>query len=375
MTTANACSHETNRFSRVAILACILFATLTVIEWRLIQLQVLRHDELEEKAEDYRIVLRKEQSWRGQIQDRNGVPLAFTMPVKNVYADLAVWTNRVELLARIVAPILDTEQAGLSQRVHQSLDSRHRGVAGDARGALLLKRGITPSEWISIKEALARETFDLQTNKLSSRQRTLLKNLRRWTLFAADDQQRLFPHGQSLAHVLGFVGTGTNGHLLQGKWGIEASMDKLLAGQNGLCASSQDAAGNELAFCRTTNLRARDGTHVVLTIDLTLQKMVESVLAKVMSRYHPSNASCVVVKPATGEILALASLPAFCPQQPAASQSATWRNHVISDRNEVGSVFKVITLATALDLGVVHLEQEIFCENGRWVYKQIIVAR
>ena len=355
---------------RIKILAYLFFAGFAVLEWRLIHLQILRHEELEVKAEDYRFTTRVEQSWRGQIRDRNGIQLALTVPVKNVYADLEVWTNRVDLLARVVAPLLGMDQAGLSQRVRQGLSAHNGSPTDRGPGALLLKRGITPTEWPPIKEALACETFGLPTNNLSSRQRTRLKELRRWTLFAEDDQRRFFPHGKSLAQVLGFDGTGTNGHLLQGKWGLEASLDYLLAGQNGVCVSSQDAAGNELAFCRTTNVTARDGAHVVLTIDLTLQKMVEDALAKVVQRYSPSNASCVVVRPSTGEILAMASLPAFSPQQPGRSPPATWRNHVISDRNEVGSVFKVITLAAALELGVVNLNQQINCENGTWIYKK-----
>jgi cell division protein FtsI (penicillin-binding protein 3) len=355
---------------RITILSCLLFSGFAVLEWRLIHLQILRHEELEEKAEDYRFTTRAEQSWRGQIQDRNGIQLALTVPVKDVYADLEVWTNRVESLARIVAPLLGMDQVGLTQRVRQSLNAHNDSPADRGPGVLLLKRGITPTEWAPIKDALACETFGLQTNKLSSRQRTLLKGLRRWTLFAEDDQRRFYPYGKSLAQVLGFSGTGTDGHLLQGKWGLEASLDNLLAGQNGVCVSSQDAAGNELAFCRTTNVTVRDGAHVVLTIDLTLQKIVEDALAEVVARYNPSNASCVVVRPSTGEILAMASLPAFSPQQPGSSPPATWRNHVISDRNEVGSVFKVITLAAALELGAVNLDQRINCENGTWLYKK-----
>ena len=355
---------------RIMILSCILFSGFAVLEWRLVHLQILRHAELEEKAEDYRFTTRAEQSWRGKIQDRNGIQLALTVPVKDVYADLQVWTNRVESLARIVAPLLGMDQAGLAQRVRQSLKAHNSSPADQEPGVLLLKRGLTPTEWVPIKEALARETFGLQTNQLTSRQRTLLKELRRWTLFAENYQRRFYPYDASLAQVLGFTGTGTDGHLLQGKWGLEASLDNLLAGQNGVCVSSQDAAGNELAFCRTTNVTVRDGAHVVLTVDLALQKIVEDALAKVMSRYSPSNASCVVVRPSTGEILAMASLPAFSPQQPGSSPPATWRNHVISDRNEVGSVFKVITLAAALELGAVNLDQRINCENGTWTYKK-----
>lgn len=357
--------------TRTTIFACLLLTVFAVMEWRLIHLQILRHEELEEKAENYRFTSRVEQSWRGQIRDRNGIALALTEPAKNVYADLAVWTNRVELLARIVAPMLGTDQVSMAQRVRQSLSARKGQPPDQGPGVLLLKKGITPAEWAPIKEALARETFGLQTNKLSSRERTLLKGLRRWTLFTEDDQRRFFPHGESLAQVLGFVGAGTNGHLLEGKWGLERSLDKLLAGQNGGIASSQDAAGNELAFCRTTDTTVRDGVHVGLTIDLKLQTIVEDALAKAVSRYNPQHASCVVVRPSTGEILAMVSLPTFSPQQPGSSPAAAWRNHAISDRNEVGSVFKVITLAAALDLGVVNLEQRINCENGIWTHNKL----
>jgi cell division protein FtsI/penicillin-binding protein 2 len=369
---------------RVYFPLVLLLVLLGAVEWRLVHLQVLRHDELEAKAEDYEFTTRTEQSWRGQIQDARGRPLALTVPVKNIYADLSVWTNRVELLASVVAPLLDTNAAGLALRVRQALLAKKPTASESADpgsnldpaaaeispGALLLKRGVEPAKWDSIQDALARANFGLPTNRLASRQRALLKGLRRWTLFALDDQRRYYPYGESLSQVLGFVGSSTNGHLLQGKWGLEATLDAVLAGQNGVCASSQDAAGNELAFCRTRELDVRDGSQVVLTVDMTLQQIVEQALAKTLARYHPTNASCVVVRPATGEILALASLPAFSPGQPGASPPAAWRDHVISDRNEVGSVFKVITLAAALDRGVVNLEEPIFCENGHWIYQK-----
>lgn len=358
-----------DRLPRITIFAVLLFGLFAALQWRLVQLQVFRHEELQARAEDYRFTTRIEQSWRGQIQDRTGMPLALTKPLKNVYADLLMWTNRVELLAPRIAPLLGMDQALLEDHVQQRLSAYNRRSVGSRPRSVLVQRGVTPAKWSGIKEALSRETFGLQTNNLSSRQRTLLKSLRRWSLHAEDDQGRYFPHGESLSQVIGYVGTGTNGHLLQGKWGIEAFWDKVLAGQNSVCQSSKDAAGNELAFCRTTNIVARDGAHIVLTIDLTLQKIVERALAKAAAHCAPSHASCVVIRPATGEILALACWPSFAPQDPAASQSANWRNHVISDRYEVGSVFKVITLAIGLDIGVVNLDQRIFCENGRWVYR------
>lgn len=359
---------KTTVSSRLNILAVFLLAVFAAVELRLIHLQIFRHEELTEMAARYRFTTRVTQSWRGPVHDRHGIPLALTTPVKNVYADLAVWNSRVEPLAHVVAPLLKMDPSSVVQRVNDRLDALEKRDTRPAAGAALLKRGVTPDDWARIKAALESETFGLQTNSLTSRQKTLLKRLRRWTLFAEDDQVRYFPHGTTLASVLGFVGRGTNGHLLQGKWGIETAWDYALAGQNGECVSSQDAAGNELAFSRTKQLQAQDGASLALTIDLTMQKIVEAALATAMTRFHPSNASCIVVRPRTGEILALANLPTFHPQHPGDSAQATWRNHAISDRNEPGSVFKVITLAAALELGAVQLDQQIFCENGHWIY-------
>lgn len=389
---------------RIWVVGGLLLGLLGAVEWRLVHLQVLCHAELEEKAEIYLHTTRTEQAWRGPVLDTEGRKVALTEPVKDIYADLSMWTNRVNLLASIVAPLLETNAVSLAQRVHQSLQPRHPPPAtaprpvgfaalwtklhlspppsppteaiaglelspgGSQPGALLLQRGVAPDTWAAIQRALAREPFGLPTNHLTTRQRALQKSLRRWALFALDDQQRCYPYGDSLAQVLGFVGTTTNGHLLQGKWGLEAQLDAVLAGQNGLCDSSQDAAGNELAFCRTAELAVHDGAQVVLTVNIALQQAVEQALAKVADRYHPTNASCVVVRPATGEILAMANWPTFSPQRPGAGSPTAWRNLVISDRHEVGSVFKTVTLASALDHGLVSLEETINCENGHWTY-------
>ncbi len=355
--------------SRVRIVGLLLFAGLVAVECRVVQLQVVRHTELEEKAEVYRHTIRTERAWRGEIRDCSGRTLALTVPVTDVFADLSFWTNRAALLASRIAPLLGMSAAELARRVDQGLKERRESAASDRPPLLLVKRDLPAAEWKSVQTAIARETFGLPTNQLSSRQRAVLRSLRRWAVFGVDDQQRYYPYGDLLAPALGFVGTGSKGYLLEGRWGLEASLNSLLAGKNGELDSSQDAAGNELAFCRTADVAVRDGAQVVLTIDSTLQRAVEQALAKVMARDHPSNASCVVVRPATGEILALASLPSFFPQQPGVGPQADWRNHVVSDRYEVGSVFKVITLATALDRGVVNLEQPVFCENGHWNYK------
>lgn len=353
--------------SRSFVLVGALVTAFLILEIRLIDLQVVRHAELERKAEEYQDTIRVEQSWRAQIRDRNGITLAVTIPVKDIYADLLVWTNHVELLSRVVAPYLHVDSTELSRRVRDGM-AFPGGAGRSPRAELLLERDVSPVEWGAIQQALARETFGLPVNHLATWQRTELAEFRRRALFAVDDQWRYYPQGTLLAQVLGFVGTGTNGHLLEGKWGVEARYDAELAGSNGICVSSQDAAGNELAFGRIRDVRAHEGSQVVLTVDLTLQKIVEAALARMMVRYHPLSASCIVIRPSTGEILALANFPTYSPQRPDAGPVEAWCNHAISDNYEPGSVFKVITLSAALDLGVVNLNEQIFCENGRWIF-------
>ncbi len=137
---------------------------------------------------------------------------------------------------------------------------------------------------------------------------------------------------------------------------------------------TQNSAFESYTTSRRTHWVAPvNGNHVVLTIDLRLQQIVEQALAEAMARHSPHNASALIVRPQTGEILALASWPPFLPQNPGASSPITWRNPVISDMIEPGSTFKIVTPAAALDEGVVTLDRPVFCENGRFLYKGLFL--
>ena len=363
---------QTHPLSRAALVfTCLAFLFLALLG-RFIHLQVVRHAELKKKATKQRLRTRVTQAWRGSIIDRHGTPLAVATPVKIIYADLATWDERVDRLAPVVAPLLDLKSEEVARRVRRRLNQiKAESDLKTISGAALLKRNVPPDQWTTVRKAIANASFGLPIGRLSSKERRLLNRFRRSALFADDDQLRRYPYGTALAQVIGFVGHGSNGHLLQGKAGIEAAWNAGLTGRNGESVSSHDAAGNELAHTRKVMSGLIDGGNLRLTIDLNLQKIVETALAKAMATYSPSNAAFIVVRPQSGEILALANAPTFSPERPAASSPATWRNRVISDRNEAGSVFKVITLAAALDLGVTSLDDRVYCEDGRWIYNGI----
>jgi cell division protein FtsI/penicillin-binding protein 2 len=158
-----------------------------------------------------------------------------------------------------------------------------------------------------------------------------------------------------------------------GASGVEAVCNALLAGRPGVCESDQDASGNELPFRRSRYVPAQDGHHVVLTIDMRLQQIVEQALLDAWTRHRPRSVSIIIVRPRTGEILAWGCLPGFAPREPGASPPEAWRNRPISDWFEPGSTFKIVTLAATLNEGLVGLDQGVDCERGLYRHKDFTV--
>ena len=361
------------QFRWLAVLGASLLAGFGWLQYRLVVLQIVRHKELSAKAEHYTRMIYFTEPWRGEIRDRAGNVLALSVPVKTIYADLAVCANRPTPVARVLASQLRTNEAHVANRLRTSrVRYSPNGESVDKKSAIL-KRHVMPWEWERIKMALNQETYGIDPHSPKRADKSLLAKLRQRAVFAGNDQARVYPYAASFAHLLGYIGSKMGTPSLEGKAGIERALEKQLAGARGFCVSEKDAGGHELVFRRTHWVAPVNGNHVVLTIDLRLQQIVEQALAEAMVRHNPRNASALIVRPQTGEILALASLPAFLPQNPGASSPITWRNPVISDMIEPGSTFKIVTLAAALNEAVVTLDRLIFCENGRFRHKGLFL--
>ena len=133
---------------------------------------------------------------------------------------------------------------------------------------------------------------------------------------AEADELRVYPNGPLAAHVLGFVGKEDNtNHTpeLFGCDGIEKCFDAKLRGVPGWRVSGSDSRGRELVSQRGEDVEAHNGLNVVLTIDAAIQQIVESALTNAMAKHAPEGITGIVIRPRTGEILALASLPSFDP--------------------------------------------------------------
>ncbi|MES2570280.1 MAG: penicillin-binding protein 2, partial [Verrucomicrobiota bacterium] len=177
------------------------------------------------------------------------------------------------------------------------------------------------------------------------------------------DCERRYPNGQLLCHVVGYV----NNHNV-GVEGVERNLNQYLRGHDGFRYVERDRTGRELVAYRGQERAPRDGFNVRLTIDMGLQQIVETELDNACKQYKPKMACVILMRPQTGEILALANRPNFDPNSIEESPEAARRNRAITDMVEPGSTFKIVTTAAALSQNLVNRNSYIFCENGAFYW-------
>ncbi|MBE6147915.1 MAG: stage V sporulation protein D [Firmicutes bacterium] len=178
-------------------------------------------------------------------------------------------------------------------------------------------------------------------------------------VYLVKESKRHYPYGELLSHVLGYVGIDN-----QGLSGIELQYDKYLTGENGSIKYFSDGQGSRLEMAEVYE-PAQSGITIQLTIDIELQKAIESELNNVMSKYDADNALIVVQDPQSGEILAMASRPAFNPNAyQNFSTEVINRNLPVWKTYEPGSTFKIITLAASLEEKTIDLFEDHYSDSG-----------
>jgi cell division protein FtsI/penicillin-binding protein 2 len=363
------------QYRRLMLLALLLAAAFAGLGYRLVDLQVLRYEELSAKAREN---TRREfllEPRRGDILDAKGHILATSTFVKTVCADPALIGNRQAEVARAIAPLLQASESDLIQRLAPRLGRNAQGTIITNHYVVLMRK-VPVEAWQKVQMAMTNLSFGLDEKKLPRSEQAFYRNLRRAAIYVEklDDQQRVFPNQALAAHVLGYVGMDEREvdgrRLLQtlGKDGIERTFDAKLAGVRGWRLTETDRPGHEVVPLREQEVEPQDGLNVVLTIDSVVQHIVESALAEAMEKHSPISISGIVVRPRTGEILALATLPNFDPNNPGSATPDARRNRVITDVAEPGSTFKIVVVSGALNDGVVQLSDTFDCEHGHFYF-------
>lgn len=362
---------------RALLLLGFLGAAFAGLGYRLVDLQVLRHDELSARAERNTQREIRQVPRRGEILDVNGTTLATSVPVKTICADPSLIGTQAVLVAHVVAPLLELDEAAIALRLtpRNFLTTNSEGqLVTNEQHYVRLAKNVPEPTWARLHTAMTNLTAASQGQTLRSKaERETWNNLRQHAIFAETDQSRVYPQGSLASQVIGFSAaeeTNMNGRIISkivGCDGIEKAMEKQLSGVDGWRMTETDKAHHELVALRNEDVSARDGLSVVLTLDSAVQLIVEAALVDALQKHAPKGITGIVMRPRTGEILALASLPSYDANQPRTIVPGT-QNRVIEDVVEPGSTFKIVVVSGALNSGVVKLTDQFNCEHGRFIY-------
>ena len=313
---------------RCALVCLVFVALFSGFSFRLIYLQMIKHDEYAGLAAEKHVYKQIICAERGAIFDANNEVLAHNVPVETVVAD-ATHLNNLDAIVDVVSDELKLPAYELAEKLH-----------GDRR-------------YIVIKREVPEVVADALREKLRS------QNLR--GIYLEHDATRIYPNGSMLCHVIGF--TDFEHHGIQG---VEASMEEYLHGQDGYRYIEHNRAGQEIVLYRGQERASRNGYQIHLTVDLHLQNIVENEIDAAMREYTPTKATIILMRPQTGEILAMANRPHFDLNLRSQAEPEQMKNRAITDMMEPGSTFKIVTAAAALNEKKVRPDSMIFCENGVW---------
>ncbi len=238
-----------------------------------------------------------------------------------------------------------------------------------------LRATVELSRILGIPRDQLRAQFEAQRNGrriargLDEGQADAIKKLDLAGVYLRREFTRIYREGAMAAHVLGFVdGDGKGGA------GIEHSFERQLAGVAGHETLMIDAHGTPvLSGCES--VPAKQGASVQLTVDLTLQRLLEKELMAGVEKHQPKNATAILVRPTTGEIVAMASWPSYSPADHEGLDGASMRNNAIGFVYEPGSTMKPLVAGAAVAEKLTTWSENIFCEHGRWTYREGKAAR
>jgi cell division protein FtsI (penicillin-binding protein 3) len=290
---------------------------------RLAYLQTSKHESLSRRARQQQLDVEPLAAPRGLILDRQGRELARSIDVDSFYADPREIED-VEAASGALARLLNMDSVGLSTRLKEAKSAR--------RGFLWLAR------------------------RVEDEQARAVKALKLKGVYSTEEQRRKYPNGALAAHVLGFVGLDA-----EGLAGVEQVYNASLTGEAGKRILDADAKRRPF---ESEGLDARDGQTLVLTIDQTVQYIVERELAAALERTHAKSAAAVVLDPHTGEVLALANAPSFDPNDAGGVSPEARRNDALQNIYEPGSTFKVVAFTGALEEKLITPDTRIDCPGS-----------
>lgn len=264
---------------------------------------------------------------RGNIYDRNGVPLAVSVPVWEIGIDpkLASLDERAKIFRA-----LDECTLTPAEEIRKKFEERLRRAPR--------------SRWISLANNISENVYaHIAERKLPG-------------IYGHRTFRRIYPQGTSMCHVVGFINIDD-----MACCGVEKFADFFLRGQDGWVISEKDGRRQELVQYRLRSIPHMDGFDIQLTIDSAVQKIIERELAEIEEKFHPEFATIIVSEAQTGKLLALACIPNYDPNNYGKALKGNIRNRAVADVYEPGSVFKIVPVSGGLEDGIVTPKARFDC--------------
>ena len=399
------------RTRTVLVMALLGVVTFGALFLKLFDLQIRQHDELQEKAVAQQTRSTVITASRGTIYDRNGHPLAVSATAENVFVDpkgLQQYLEEqaeqgntevrdAEYIARGLSRILEVDEQTILEKMEKTSSAYE-----------IVKKRVDQEVADEVRKFINGEIDD-EGNQLTTvnddGETVLISDpdkspVRVHGVYMEPDSKRYYPNGTLAANVLGFVNNDNVGGV-----GLEAKYDSVLQGTAGLTITARDNNGNDMLYQYEQYYDAENGNSLVLTLDRGVQAALEKGLSSMITKFDAAKGGTgIIMDVNSGAILAMASYPTYDPNsygtlydeklqsqldsqlaelaqnradyeteedyQAAVSAakssvlSSQWRNKCIDSTYEPGSTFKPITLATALEEGVVDMNTTFNCTGS-----------
>ena len=344
---------QTRSFVLMILMGVVMFVLLF---FRLFDLQITRHEELQSKAVNQQTRRTVVTASRGTIYDTAGNILAISSSAETIILSPLEIDNALNDTENPVTWTKDSLAAGLAE------------ILGKDAASIRKRMDNVKSQYELIQlradeEVAAKVRAYVEENKISG-------------VHLVADTKRYYPYGSLAAQVIGFVGDDNTG-----LYGLEAYYEEELEGQSGLVISAKDQAENDMLYTYEQYFAAKNGSDLTLTLDTTIQYYLEKGLEAMMDKFSAANgASGIVMNAKTGGIMAMASYPNYDlndfltvsdqtlqeriergENTLAEMQLLQWRNKALNDTYEPGSTFKILTLSAALEEGVVDKTTTVNC--------------
>ena len=322
---------------RLALCMAAFFMLFSALGGRLFWLQVVQGRALQRRAQSQWTSESAIRPTRGRILDRNGAVLAQSATAYTASASPRQVVDAARFAA-LLAPVLDMEAAVI-----------RRKVSDTSRGGVTLKRQL-PRETAQQLKRMKAEHAAAGSDALNG-------------LYLEEESKRYYPMGAFATQLIGL--TTIDG---VGQAGLEQSLDRYLSGKAGRVLSQVDGKGRALGYGETEYVAAVNGGSVTLTIDASIQSFAEQAAREALEVNNAKAVRVLAMDPATGEILAMVNKPDYDlnapPRDDVETLTARMRNRVLTDAYEPGSTFKVLTAASALDAGLVSVDEGFYCAGS-----------